>query len=224
MILQKRGFGFATIAGTALAFGVGTLMNTQQAKAFTLVVNPTSNVVTGINNLSISGSLYNVNFVGGSFLSIFGSPTSPNRPVPFLGNPSGAQQAAQAIITALGSSAYTDAFEFDGETFFFDTFLLPFNITANPRGNVGGLFTIASLTDTGFQPGVDGLGTIFLNENNFLEFSPYAVLTPVTTTPQTVPEPFVGGAILGLSSLALLSRRQKKRPVEQKELKVSQEG
>jgi hypothetical protein len=62
-------------------------------------LNPAGEV-TGISGLTVGETLYDVDFVVGSFEDLFG-PTGPAEPPTFWGDPAGADQASAAIVTAL---------------------------------------------------------------------------------------------------------------------------
>ncbi|MGD1716286.1 PEP-CTERM sorting domain-containing protein [Dapis sp. BLCC M172] len=98
----------ATVATTVVLLFSGV----SSAEAFTLLYEDPSDTqkVTGIEDLTIDGTEYDVSFEFGSFNDVFGNTGDlielEGKTPEFWGNYSGAMKAAQAIIDALGEDSY----------------------------------------------------------------------------------------------------------------------
>jgi hypothetical protein len=80
----------------------------RSSEAFEIIFNNPSvpDYVVGINDLDIGGHNYNVQFVSGTFLGVFGDPTHPDFPpatLPFWGSQNGTLTVVSAIVDALNT-------------------------------------------------------------------------------------------------------------------------
>jgi len=84
---------------TCLCLFFASLLLSNALRATPILVFDAAGDVTGIRNLLLDGSLYNVDFVHGSYLSIF----TPSNPPTFLGDAAGADDADFDIWGMLNS-------------------------------------------------------------------------------------------------------------------------
>lgn len=153
------------------------------------IVNYSGGVATGISGLTVGSSLYNVDFVFGSYNAVFGA-TSPT----FLGDFAGADAAANAMMATLNAE------------------LVPPTIGNGSR--LGVLWTVYSVsatnflaTQVGYQPppwqrfgNFNGVNTVDHTSSNW----GFATFT-------TVPEPATLALMgLGFAGLGVMRRRRAK--------------
>ena len=180
-----------------------------EAQAFTLITDPNdSNLVTGIEDLDVNGSLFDVDFVADSsyddlFTNTASTPT-------FSGDREGAEAAATAIISALGdtfATAVTTEFGVDVDT---DNFEVPYSTLATipPIGPFPSL--VVGWGDFSNLLDVDDLETSNSNGSLLNIQQPIAVFT--TAEPEPVPEPAtILGSLAALSLGAVLKKKQQQK-------------
>lgn len=101
-----------TLLATAATSAVLLFSGVSSAEAFTLLYEDPSDTqkVTGIEDLMIDGTEYNVSFEFDTFSSVFGNTGDlielEGKTPEFWENSSGARNAAQAIVDALGEDSY----------------------------------------------------------------------------------------------------------------------
>jgi hypothetical protein len=93
---------------TLTAVTILAISFSRPSEAFEIIFNSpsTPDYVIGINDLNISGHNYNVQFVSGTFLGVFGDPTQPSFPpatLPFWGNQNETLTAINTIVNALNT-------------------------------------------------------------------------------------------------------------------------
>jgi hypothetical protein len=179
-----------------VALGMSVFISANRAFAYTVSTVDLDGITyaTSIQDLNISGQPYNVTFLLGSFSVLYDGFNNPNpRPSPtFFGNPSGAQSALSAVITALNdpdSDRAVNPLPLLVNNIPQQDFLIP---TERDTLGIAGYAGTHAFTPPGvWQP----LGFVITrpdNENNFAEFTP-------------VPEPLtlLGSVVAGGFGIAM---------------------
>ena len=172
-----------------------TLLGMSKAGAATLV-GTTSNA-TGIDGLIVDGTTYNVTFTRGPYNTAYSSSTPT-----FLGNSSGATDAAAALAAALislGVSDLTGLSSSNNQAFIPD---------ANSGGlNAGTQVDCTSCSGSNWYTDTYGSLPDALNLT-FFDFVSFTATTTPGTTPLPATLPLFG---TGLGALGLLARRRKRK-------------
>ena len=201
---------------TSIGLAAGLVFSLTAANA-TPVLEGTTTDPTGINDLVVDGTTYDVTFSIKSYNALFPLLSPPT----FEGNSTGAKDASNALAAALLAANVTslDSPGTDCITFAaYCTIITPYNLTGSTlegpyvlsydaakdnapngvfdwTGGIAGEDTNTNLTQ----------GQIFTGENRYHEYAVYSV---VGASSLTVPEPLTLGLFgTGLGALFMLRRR-----------------
>ncbi|MDB9518709.1 hypothetical protein PN466_17320 [Roseofilum reptotaenium CS-1145] len=192
---------------TAIASTISLLSFSKPVSAFTLVFDDVTAGVTHINDLEIDEKIYDVSFVGGSFLSLFGLPDSPDFKAPtFWGDDSGGLNALNAIMTALGDNTFI----VDNGFVTWDAFFLPTKSCEDCPPGWTGYPWIKGLTDGNHGSSIDTISGFSADISWKTSNSVWRYAVFQESQSRSVPEPVSAIALLGGASAILLTHRKSK--------------
>ena len=178
------------------------------ASAFTLILDETTGGVTQINNLEIEEKIYDVSFVGGSFLDHFGMPDTPEFNAPtFWGDDAGGESALKAIMNALGN----DAFIVDNGSVTWDAFFLPTKNCEECSIGWTGYPWISGLTDGNSSSSIDTVSGFSRDMSVSISNSVWRYAKFEESESRSVPEPIATIPILAVTVAGLLATYKRKR-------------
>ncbi|NET16511.1 MAG: PEP-CTERM sorting domain-containing protein [Okeania sp. SIO1H6] len=200
-----------TLLATAATSAVLLFSGVSSAEAFTLLYEDPSDTqkVTGIEDLMIDGTEYDVSFEFGTFNDVFGNTGDlielEGKTPEFWGNIYGAHNAGQDIIDALGEDSYLYSIPSSNSDSIWrsDRFFVPYlSLFTQQFVNMYTDFWPATEKDQIYSM------SILPNYSNYSSTYPIATFDSEVDESDRVPEPSLILGLMGLGGLILRDKRK----------------